>query len=182
MMSLVDKKEMRARLVTVVAIIGLMYGLFFWTRVIFSQETVTPTTPSVSPSNVDPETFREVAGDLRCPTCTGLSVLDSDAPFSVQIKNEVKEQLASGKSQKDILKFFTDRYGPWILRAPPVEGVNSLAWIIPIVALIFGPLFIWFFVGRGRHDAGRFQVRSTDDIVSEMKERLKSLGVEEETI
>lgn len=68
---------------------------------------------------VDPIEYQDVASDLRCPTCTGLSVLDSEAAFSIQIKNEVKEQLVAGKHKDEILKFFTDRYGPWILRAPP---------------------------------------------------------------
>ena len=37
--------------------------------------------------------FKSIAGQLRCPTCTGLSVLDSDAPFSLQIQALVKEQI-----------------------------------------------------------------------------------------
>ena len=45
---------------------------------------------------VEESVFRDVAGELRCPTCTGLSVLDSDAKFSVQIKDEVREQLEKG--------------------------------------------------------------------------------------
>lgn len=125
--------------------------------------------------NVDQNQFREVAGDLRCPTCTGLSVLDSDAPFSVQIKNEVKEQLAAGKTHDDVLKYFVARYGPWILRAPPTTGVNSLAWFVPIAALIFGPLMIWLLVARRRSDDRGDAVRSTESIVAEMQERLKQL-------
>ena len=52
---------------------------------------------------VEEKLFKDVAGELRCPTCTGLSVLDSDAAFSVQIKNEVKKQLDQGK-EKQALK------------------------------------------------------------------------------
>ena len=43
--------------------------------------------------------FKDVAGELRCPTCKGLSVLDSDASFSVQIKDQVDEQIKEGKSK-----------------------------------------------------------------------------------
>jgi cytochrome c-type biogenesis protein CcmH/NrfF len=98
------------------------------------------------------EDFDDIAGHLRCPTCTGLSVLDSDAPFSVQIKNEVKEQLAAGKSRDDIMAFFTDRYGAWILRAPPVKGFFVFAWIVPILLLLVGPLLILFLRGRKVQD------------------------------
>lgn len=137
------------------------------------------------PLPVNQDEYRDVAGQLRCPTCTGLSVLDSDAPFSVQIKNEVKEQLVQGKSEKDILKFFQDRYGPWILRSPPVAGVNALAWIIPIASMLLGPVLIWFFIGRRRtslqaHARSRETVRSTESIVVEMKERLESLKAKRE--
>lgn len=94
--------------------------------------------------------FRDVASELRCPTCVGLSVLESDAPFSKQIKTEVTNQLRSGKSGDDILKFFTERYGPWILRSPPKDGVNILAWGIPLAMLVGGPVCVWFFIWRRR--------------------------------
>ncbi|MCX6126019.1 MAG: cytochrome c-type biogenesis protein CcmH [Proteobacteria bacterium] len=141
---------------------------------------------------IDQNLYRDVAGELRCPTCTGLSVLDSDAPFSVQIKNQVKEQLSGGKSEKEILKFFVDRYGPWILRSPPVAGVNALAWIVPIFSMIVGPLLIWMVLGRRRAQLPRSKtsneignngvrntavdvVRSTEDIVIQMKSRIQSM-------
>ena len=126
---------------------------------------------------VEDHTFRDVAGDLRCPTCTGLSVLDSDASFSIQIKNEVKEQLAAGKSKDEILNFFTDRYGPWILRVPPKEGVHVFAWIIPIAVLILGPIIIWLTVWsrRRRFRTDELVTRTVDDVVTEMHEKLEQL-------
>ena len=113
--------------------------------------------------------FKDVAGGLRCPTCTGLSVLDSDAKFSVQIKDEVREQLAKGKNKEQILEFFTERYGPWILREPPSEGVNMLAWVIPILILVLGPLGIWFFLWRNLKTVPSYGVRRSDEIIREMK-------------
>lgn len=126
---------------------------------------------------VDENAFRDVASDLRCPTCTGLSVLDSDAAFSVQIKNEVKEQLASGKDKDQILRFFTERYGPWILRAPPKEGIHLWAWLIPLAVLVLGPLLIWIFVWsrRGNDATDEGVTRSVEDIVAEMNQKLDDM-------
>ncbi len=126
---------------------------------------------------VDDATFRDVAGDLRCPTCTGLSVLDSDASFSVQIKNEVKEQLNAGKSKDEILEFFTQRYGPWILRAPPKEGIHMWAWLLPIAALVLGPIIIWMVVWSRRERASSDEVltRPVDEVVKDMHQRLATL-------
>lgn len=119
--------------------------------------------------------FRDVAGELRCPTCTGLSVLDSDAQFSVQIKDEVKKQLAQGKSKQEILDFFTERYGPWILREPPKSGVNLVAWWLPIALLILGPLGVWFYVWRRPVAVPTYGVRSTAEILREMETELARL-------
>lgn len=120
--------------------------------------------------------YLDTATELRCPTCTGLSVLESDAPFSVQIKNLVKEQVAQGKSKDEILKYFTERYGPWILRSPPKEGFNLVAWGAPIALLIAGPLLVWFFVWRRQQVVvGRQGVRPTEVIVEELEQRLAVL-------
>lgn len=127
------------------------------------------------PEGIDPIDFRDVAGDLRCPTCTGLSVLESDATFSIQIKEQVAEQMRTGKSKKEIIDFFVDRYGPWILRAPPMQGVNSLAWIVPIAAMLIGPFFIWFFVWRKRQAPTQVQLRSASEIFIEMESALEKM-------
>lgn len=114
--------------------------------------------------------FQNVAGELRCPTCTGLSVLDSEAKFSVQIKDEVRQQMSQGRSKDQILEFFADRYGPWILRKPPSDGINALVWWIPSLVLILGPLLIWLMVWRKEMVITNGGIRSTEEIIGEMKE------------
>lgn len=127
-----------------------------------------------SPS-IDDTHFREVAGKLRCPTCTGLSVLDSEAQFSVQIKDEVKKQMQEGKTEQDILAFFTERYGPWILREPPKDGVNSIAWWLPAGILVLGPFLVWFFIWRRETRVATHGMRSTEAILQEMRAELQHI-------
>jgi cytochrome c-type biogenesis protein CcmH/NrfF len=121
--------------------------------------------------------FRETAKDLRCPTCQGLSILESEATFSVQMKNVVKDKIREGMAKEQILDFFMERYGPWILRKPPVSGVNALAWILPVGTMILGPIFIWLFVWRRRSESNSGGVRSRQDIVNEFKEALAQKGI-----
>lgn len=121
------------------------------------------------------ELFHDVATSLRCPTCTGLSVLESDARFSQQIKEIVLEQVEAGKSKDQILQYFTERYGPWILRSPPAKGFNILAWALPIAILILGPLGVWFFVWRKRRVVSTLGVRTHEAILAEMHDRLAAL-------
>lgn len=95
-------------------------------------------TPTVSEQRV-----HEIAETLRCPTCQGLSVNDSEAGFSVQIRNKVRELLGQGKSESEIQAYFVERYGEWILRTPPAEGINLLIWILPAIGLAGGMWFVW---------------------------------------
>lgn len=136
---------------------------------------------SIEDTSLNQDVFKDVAADLRCPTCTGISVLDSDAPFSVQIKNEVKQQLSEGKSKSQILEFFTDRYGPWILREPPKRGVHLWAWIVPLGFLFLGPLAVWYFFWRrsssqdSTGDSVEFVPVTVEDVVAEMQVELEKM-------
>lgn len=118
--------------------------------------------------------FEEISNDLRCPTCTGLSILQSDAPFSLQIRQAVLDQVKTGKKKSEIKDFFTERYGLWILREPPTKGFHFLAWLIPSLLLILGPLLIWFFVWRKRQQVSTFGVRPTSEILKEFEEKLEA--------
>ena len=136
--------------------------LLLWTSIALAEGT---------PAEEDE--FRDVAGMLRCPTCTGISVLDSEASFSVQIKSQVREQIKAGKGRDEILQYFTARYGPWILREPPVEGVNALAWWLPLGLLTLGPIVIWLAVWRRRVELPNLGMRTTDVILAEMEQDLE---------
>lgn len=130
--------------------------------------------------NANDPLFRDIAKEFRCPTCTGLSVLESDAGFSVQIKEQVQEQLNLGKNHDQIIEYFTDRYGAWILREPPAKGVNVLAWAIPIILLLAGPILIWLLVWKRHVAVDNHGVRSTTVILQEMQEniaRMKQGGI-----
>jgi cytochrome c-type biogenesis protein CcmH len=92
---------------------------------------------------VDKDLVHEIADNLRCPTCQGLSVNDSEAGFSVQIRNKVREMLMADQSQEEIEAYFIARYGEWILRTPPAQGFNLLIWILPVLGLAVGFWFVW---------------------------------------
>lgn len=80
--------------------------------------------------------FRDLSDSLRCPTCQGISVKDSDAGFSTSMKLKVRELMNSELSDEQIRAYFVERYGEWILRSPPKEGFNLLLWGLPGVGLV----------------------------------------------
>ena len=120
------------------------------------------------------EKFLDAAKELRCPTCTGLSVLESDAEFSVQIKQQVKEQVTAGKTTEEIRSYFVQRYGPWILREPPNHGFNAFAWIFPIGILILGPIIMWILIWRRRKLVNTFGARSAAAITEEFQQLIQA--------
>ena len=88
--------------------------------------------------------FKKLSNELRCPTCQGLSVKDSEAGFSNSIKGKIRELMKQGKSDEEIMAYFVERYGEWILRAPPVSGFNMVLWILPGVAIVTGLLWVLY--------------------------------------
>ena len=80
----------------------------------------------------------EVSDLLRCPVCQGLSVKDSDTAIAVNMKNKIREMLLAGKSHNEIMQFFEERYGEWILRAPRKKGLNLILWLLPMIFVSIG--------------------------------------------
>ena len=88
--------------------------------------------------------FKELSKKLRCPTCQGLSVKDSEAGFSTSIKGKIRELMKQGKSDEEIMAYFVERYGEWILRAPPVSGFNMVLWVLPGAAIMAGLIWVLY--------------------------------------
>jgi cytochrome c-type biogenesis protein CcmH len=107
----------------------------------------------------DPELeaqVREIAAKLRCPTCRALSVLDSPAGMAQEMRALIREQLKAGKTPDEIMDYFVERYGEWILLKPEAKGFNWTVWLLPVFALVGGLLFVivtarrWVQQGRAR--------------------------------
>lgn len=84
----------------------------------------------------------EVASLLRCPVCQGLSVADSPSTMAQDMKHQVREFLARGYTQEQILGYFEKSYGQFVLLKPKFSGVSTLVWLLPVAALIFGAVVV----------------------------------------
>ena len=69
----------------------------------------------------------DVARQLRCPVCQGLSIQDSPSELSQSMRAVVREQLAAGRTPDEVKRYFVSKYGEWILLAPATHGLN-LSW------------------------------------------------------
>jgi cytochrome c-type biogenesis protein CcmH len=74
--------------------------------------------------------------------------------MATQMRAIIRERLAAGESPADIQRYFVDRYGDWILLAPPRRGFNLLVWLFPLVAVIVGlaatAALVWRWTHRSR--------------------------------
>lgn len=86
----------------------------------------------------------DIGALLRCPVCQGMSVADSPAEMAVNMKEQVRELLARGYTEEQILKYFELSYGQFVLLKPKFEGVNTMVWLLPGIALLIGATVLFF--------------------------------------
>ena len=77
-----------------------------------------------------------IAGMVRCPVCSGESAAQSSAPASVQIRDQIGQELAAGEHQSQILSGLVGAYGPGILEKPEASGVGLVVWVLPVIAVV----------------------------------------------
>ena len=109
----------------------------------------------------------EIGKELRCPTCQGLSIIDSNSAQSIAMKNEIERQLAAGIPKEKILDYFRERYGEWILREPDSKsGMGLMIWSIPITGLALGPVIMIVLL--------RMRKKADEDEEQKLREELKA--------
>ena len=94
----------------------------------------------------------EVYKNLRCLVCQGQSIADSNSDFAATIKLVVQDQFNDGKTEVEIYKFLTSKYGEWIVYQPAFNKNNFLLWILPYAVLIFGGFIIFLLVRKTKHN------------------------------
>ena len=100
------------------------------------------------PSPVNEQTVHDIAAQLRCVVCQSLSVADSPSEMASQMRGIIRERLAAGERPAEVIQYFVDRYGEWILLAPRPRGFNLLVWLVPLAAVVTGLVLVTVIVRR----------------------------------
>ena len=93
-----------------------------------------------------------LAQELRCLVCQNQTLADSNAPLAVDLRNQIREQLAAGKSERDVKDYMVARYGDFVLYRPPFNAATALLWAGPFL-LLLGGFFLLFRRLRRKPDA-----------------------------
>jgi cytochrome c-type biogenesis protein CcmH len=126
----------------------IQYLILFFCSLLFTISGLSLITyPSVNAFALEPtpsdDAVNAIAHQLFCPLCatTPLDVCDTEA--CRQWRDLIRQMLAEGKTEPEIIQYFTDNYGVRVLSEPPVEGFNWLAYIIPPAAFLVGAFLLF---------------------------------------
>jgi cytochrome c-type biogenesis protein CcmH len=89
----------------------------------------------------DPDVEKRVAAlavELRCLVCQNQTLADSNAPLAVDLRNQIREQMKAGASDREIMDFMVARYGDFVLYRPPLKATTVALWAGPFLLLAFG--------------------------------------------
>ena len=99
---------------------------------------------------------RELDHALRCVVCQSESVASSNADWAVEARRVIREQVAAGQSNDEVVDFFVERYGEFVLMTPRTSGSNWLLWAAGPLMLVLAALMAVLYL-RGRSTPAKGQ-------------------------
>ncbi len=117
---------------------------------------------------------RDLSRELRCMVCQNQSIDDSEAPLARDLRLLVRERIAAGDSDAQVLDFLVARYGEFVLLKPRLEPHTFLLWLLPPLALAGGGIALWMH-NRRRTKSATADDQSARQLTAEEEARLEQL-------
>jgi cytochrome c-type biogenesis protein CcmH len=96
--------------------------------------------PEIGPDPAAERRMMALAAELRCLQCQNQTLADSEAPLALDLRQQMRELIAQGRSDEQIKEYLTARYGDFVLYRPPVKAKTLVLWFGPGVILVAGLL------------------------------------------
>lgn len=106
-------------------------------------------TPSYQSAQVE-QRVMAIATELRCLVCQNESIAGSRAGLAVDLRQQIREQIAAGKTDEDIMAYMVARYGDFVRYRPPLKATTLLLWFGPAVLLAAGLAILLLHLRRRR--------------------------------
>jgi cytochrome c-type biogenesis protein CcmH len=97
---------------------------------------------------------RTLSAELRCMVCQNQSIDDSDAPLAHDLRVLLRERIAAGDTDEQVMDFLVARYGEFILLKPRLSMQTALLWAAPVVLLVAGGIAAFRVMRRRQATAG----------------------------
>jgi cytochrome c-type biogenesis protein CcmH len=95
----------------------------------------------------------DIGKDLRCAVCQNQPISESNADLAKDMRNIIREQLQAGKSREEIVNYFVERYGDYVLMNPPVRGPGTVVWLAPVALLLVVGISGFVFLRHRRRES-----------------------------
>lgn len=117
---------------------------------------------------------RDLSRELRCMVCQNQSIDDSEAPLARDLRLLVRERIAAGDSDAQVIDFLVARYGEFVLLKPRLNSHTWLLWLLPPLALGGGALALWTY-SRRRAPSGEGEDQAVLHLTEEEEARIERL-------
>lgn len=117
---------------------------------------------------------RDLSRELRCMVCQNQSIDDSEAPLARDLRLLVRERIAAGDNDRQVIDFLVARYGEFVLLKPRVNEHTLLLWLTPPLVLLLGGFALWRF-GRRKGTPADGEAGSAPALTAEEQARLERL-------
>ena len=117
---------------------------------------------------------RDLSRELRCMVCQNQSIDDSEAPLARDLRLLVRERIAAGDGDAQVIDFLVARYGEFLLLKPRLKPHTLLLWLLPPLALAGGGLALWIH-NRRRSRSAASDDQSLSKLTAEEEARLERL-------
>src|SRR6185312_15933712 len=124
---------------------------------------------------------RDLSRELRCMVCQNQSIDDSDAPLARDLRLLVRERIATGDSDGQVMDFLVARYGEFVLLKPRFNQHTALLWLLPPLALMAGGVALWVYSNRRRR-AGVLSGGSLMKLTPDEEARLEKLLAADQSV
>ncbi len=92
--------------------------------------------------------YERLARELRCLQCRSETIADSNASLAEDLRRQLRELIAAGKSDAEIMTYMTDRYGDYVRYRPPVKSSTWLLWAAPVLLVVIGIIAVFVVIAR----------------------------------
>ena len=86
---------------------------------------------------------RNISKNISCVICQNQSIDESNSPLAKDLRILIRDKIKSGKTDKEIYNFLTDRYGDFVLLKPAFKLNTIILWIFPFLLLILAIIIIF---------------------------------------
>lgn len=115
---------------------GLLATFVFSLALTASARAVDMTPPLPDP--VLQQRYSALVHELRCMQCQNEALADSNVSLAADLRLQVRNMLAAGKTDNEVRNYLVARYGEFILFRPRMSLRNLWLWAAPVVLLVVG--------------------------------------------